>query len=462
MKNLDFEKRLIDLGVLNSKGTWYKSSLSVLDKNPDMVSELLERTPNLGEERTLQERVLTILYGVSDAGTCAQCGVEIPIRIKNKNIVKYCGTSCSNSDPFKKIKVKNSKHHNQRSRAFSVPESLNLVDDENWLSRQLLDKSPDQVAEYLGVSESLILEKIESHQIPDRIGNASKAQSEVGSFISSFYDCEMYFGSKAIIPPQEIDIYLPVHELGIEYNGNYWHSEQRGKDKNYHLNKSRACASKGIRLIHVFEHDWFLNRPKVENLIRNALGGCTPVNSDQCTVCEVSTAEAGSFFKSHHLLNTTRFSKAYALFLDGSMVSVIGVGRSATLKGERGAYEIKRFCDASGFTVHGGLTKLINHFISDFNNAVRKITCYSNLNYGISDSVLLGSGFTELKVGRPTYSYVHKSDYLKLYNRVDFQKHKLAEKLATFDEHKTEYQNMKANGYDRIWDCGTSVYVYTR
>ena len=39
-----------------------------------------------------------------------------------------------------------------------------------------------------------------------------------------------------IIPPQEVDIYLPDYKIAIECNGIYWHSD-RCKDRNYHYNK---------------------------------------------------------------------------------------------------------------------------------------------------------------------------------------------------------------------------------
>ena len=43
-------------------------------------------------------------------------------------------------------------------------------------------------------------------------------------------------------------------------------------------------------------------------------------------------------------------------------------------------------------------------------------------------------------------------------SRIQFQKHKLKDKLETFDPNITEWENMKANGYDRIWDCGNMVF----
>lgn len=69
-----------------------------------------------------------------------------------------------------------------------------------------------------------------------------------------------------LIPPYEIDIYLPEHNLGIEFNGLYWHSEDK-KDKNYHQNKVKLCYNQGIRLLHVWEDDWINNPEEVKEKI---------------------------------------------------------------------------------------------------------------------------------------------------------------------------------------------------
>lgn len=65
---------------------------------------------------------------------------------------------------------------------------------------------------------------------------------------------------RKIIYPYEIDLYIPDYNIGIEVNGNYWHSEIKGKkDKNYHLNKTIKCENKNIMLIHIFEDETYDN-----------------------------------------------------------------------------------------------------------------------------------------------------------------------------------------------------------
>ena len=50
-------------------------------------------------------------------------------------------------------------------------------------------------------------------------------------------------------------------------------------------------------------------------------------------------------------------------------------------------------------------------------------------------------------------------NYTKCINRYSFMKSNLSSKLAKFDANKSEWENMKNNGYDRIWDCGNFVFT---
>jgi len=67
-------------------------------------------------------------------------------------------------------------------------------------------------------------------------------------------------------------------------------------------------------------------------------------------------------------------------------------------------------------------------------------------------------GFKFIQNSEPSYYYRSMSGF-QLWHRSSFMKHKLKDKLEKFDPSLTEYENMLANGYDRIWDCGTKVYV---
>lgn len=94
----------------------------------------------------------------------------------------------------------------------------------------------------------------------------SNPQKEIITFIQSSIKTKLSINNKKIIKPYELDIYVPDLKIAIEVNGDYWHSNLF-KDKNYHLNKTKLCEEKGIRLIHIFESEWIFKQDKIKRLL---------------------------------------------------------------------------------------------------------------------------------------------------------------------------------------------------
>ena len=101
--------------------------------------------------------------------------------------------------------------------------------------------------------------------------NKSNGEKELSEFIKSIESSEIIENSRGIIPPYELDIFIPDKNIAIEFNGLYWHSEEHGKDKNYHLNKTELCEKKNIQLIHIFEDEWENNNVKIKELLTKIL-----------------------------------------------------------------------------------------------------------------------------------------------------------------------------------------------
>ena len=107
----------------------------------------------------------------------------------------------------------------------------------------------------------------------------SKAEIHLYDFIKSI-NPEIFVlqGDKQIIGNQ-LDIYVPELKLGIEFNGNYWHQEncvQRKINPDYHVNKTNLCEQQGIRLIHIWEHEWLTNQDYCKYVIECYLDGKIP------------------------------------------------------------------------------------------------------------------------------------------------------------------------------------------
>ena len=119
-------------------------------------------------------------------------------------------------------------------------------------------------------------------------------------------------------------------------------------------------------------------------------------------------------------------------------------------------WELLRFATKAGCTVVGGASKLLKHFERE--NSPKSVISYCDRRWNTGNSYLT-MGFTKKHTSSPSYHYT--IDGVTIFNRVKFQKHKLKKVLKIYDETKTEAQNMADNGYYRIWDCGTTVFVKT-
>jgi very-short-patch-repair endonuclease len=99
----------------------------------------------------------------------------------------------------------------------------------------------------------------------------SKYHEEIKQFLIN-NDIKFIENDRNILDGLELDFYIPDKNLAIEVNGIYWHSEEMGKDKLYHLNKTIECEKKRVNLIHIFESEFQNNCDHVLQKIKYLLG----------------------------------------------------------------------------------------------------------------------------------------------------------------------------------------------
>jgi hypothetical protein len=103
----------------------------------------------------------------------------------------------------------------------------------------------------------------------------SKSERDILEFVESEYKGEVVSGSRKVIPPTEVDVFLPELGLAIEFDGLDWHSEKFKDNKHYHLDKTLACEAIGVKLMHVYEDEWAHNQVHVKSEILKAINGAT-------------------------------------------------------------------------------------------------------------------------------------------------------------------------------------------
>lgn len=99
----------------------------------------------------------------------------------------------------------------------------------------------------------------------------SKGEREVLDYIKTIYVGEIKTNDRRVIRPKEIDIYLPGLKIGIEYNGEYWHSKHEANNPGYHFLKEQCCKKAGIELINIWENDWKTKNDEVKMLLKERL-----------------------------------------------------------------------------------------------------------------------------------------------------------------------------------------------
>ena len=137
------------------------------------------------------------------------------------------------------------------------------------------------------------------------------------------------------------------------------------------------------------------------------------------------------------------------LYHNDKLVSLLTFGKSRYNK--KYDWEILRYVNRLGISITGGFAKMLKCFLNNYSGS---IVTYSDRRW-FDGSVYESNGFLKIGTSEPGYYYVKRGTR---FNRLNFQKHKLQDKLETFDPSLTEWENMQLNGWDRIWDCGNSCF----
>ena len=291
--------------------------------------------------------------------------------------------------------------------------------------------------------------------IESNIPFRSNPENEICDFLSEI-GVGYLTNNKSILNGTELDIFIPSHNIAIEYNGLYWHSEKRGKNKNYHIDKTKKCLTKNIKLIHIFSDEWSSKKEIIKTRLKNLLNKNEhKFYARNCQIVSITKEEKRLFLETHHLQGNDKSTIYYGLKYDNKIISVITLGNLRSSLGHKSkelrVLELYRYCNLN---VVGGFSKLLKYVIKHHNPS--KIITYAERNWSPSDEhCFYGKcGFNYIGITKPNYHYT-KNYTIKLH-RYNFRKDKLVK--MGFDPNKTENQIMFEEGFDKIWGTGNLKY----
>lgn len=264
----------------------------------------------------------------------------------------------------------------------------------------------------------------------------------------------------------QLDIYFPNINIGIEYDGNYWHSD-KVIEKNYQINKRKFFEDLGIKVVFIRSDEWRYNTEKLLNRILSILGIYARKSNARKMYIDnnVSKYEADKLMEISHIQGKDNSSIKIGLRTkNGTLVSLMTFSKIRNIVKSKEdleipTYELVRYCNYPNTIINGAFGKLLKEAEKILKSmGIKRIKTFADRRFSSdTDNIYLKNGFILSKISNPNYVYVRKG---LVYSRYECQKHKLKDLLGeeNFDENLSEYENMTNNNFLRIFDCGNLVY----
>lgn len=447
-------------------------------QNKDIQAKI--RATNLekyGTESPLQNEEIKQLIkelNIEKYGVPNPClNPEVVERIKETNMKKYGHNSYTQSEQGKKtLRESYLKHYGVPNPMF-VQECKDNLERTNikrygcWSSQRHISKDSLKImssqedfekflktrktwttrtlADALGVSIGTIWNKLKAYDLVRYISiYTSSYELELQSLFPHMHK------TKSAIHPYEIDLYDEERKFGIEFNGNYWHSELK-LPNDYHQKKSLVAEEHGIFLYHIFEYEWQdpILREKILSQIKNIMGNNSrKVYARKCELRHLNSSEARRFLDENHIQGYAISSVNLGLYYEYELVAVMTFGKPRFDK--KCEWELVRYCSLKDTSVVGGSSKLFKAFLKLHNP--KSILSYSHISK-TRGGMYKELGFNLEKISSPDYVWNNTED---TFTRYQCQKHK----LNALGYEGSEREIMDELGFFRIFGCGNKVWIW--
>ncbi|MCX2449827.1 hypothetical protein OQX61_00970 [Pedobacter sp. PLR] len=129
----------------------------------------------------------------------------------------------------------------------------------------------------------------------------------------------------------------------------------------------RSYQEQNCYLVHLWEDIWYSRREQVLGRIASILGLNKTLHGRKGKIMTINQVQADEFLLNHHLQGSAKTKYKFALVIGEEIVAValFSAARPMTrIAADYRSYELVRFASQVGFTVTGGFSKLLKHFIN--------------------------------------------------------------------------------------------------
>lgn len=209
----------------------------------------------------------------------------------------------------------------------------------------------------------------------------------------------------------------------------------------------------------IYDYEWETKQDIIKDYLKSQIGIYDiKLGARECIQKDVPYKEAIDFLNKNHLQGSpkgiiTKNTICLGLYYKGELVEIEAFNNPRF--NSNYDWELIRECSKKGYLIHGGKEKLFKSFLSSHKGTIISY-CEKRFFSGISYEKI---GFEKSKDSPPNYVYYKKGEILSRYKCM---KHRLKKILPSFDESKTETENMINNGYLKLWDFGNYVFKYIK
>jgi very-short-patch-repair endonuclease len=277
----------------------------------------------------------------------------------------------------------------------------------------------------------------------------SNIEGEVQLFISNI-ESNIRCRVRDLIYPFEIDIVAMDQKVGIEINGLYWHSEEMGKNKTYHIEKTKKCHERGYKLIHIFEDEWKNKKRQVQNKLINILNKSKyNFNASACYINEIDETTKNMFLEKYHIYGAyNEETKNIGIYIKNRLLMVICIKKTDE-------FRIVRVANMFNVKIIGWGDLVYEYIKKTYNANNISIQIDNRWDDNEFFNVEGINAISEITPPQPWYLKDNIRYPASIFNLL-----KESGLLNKYNVLLDEYENLKLHGYSCIWDCGHTIIKY--
>lgn len=115
----------------------------------------------------------------------------------------------------------------------------------------------------------------------------------------------------------------------------------------------------------IWEDQWQNQQDIILSRLQAILGLSKRIYARNTVIAPINNDTYNQFINAHHLMRSARSKTKFGLFHAGRLVAAAGFSKKRNVQRENkqlASYELIRYCNKSGLSVVGGLSKCISHF----------------------------------------------------------------------------------------------------